>query len=406
MIRLLGDLWAIDPRRSQINVSFAGLGEADLYFANLETPIYADQANCRAKAGPHIKGKFETLVSVCDPGERYCLALANNHMMDFEEIGLNATLEACQLLGAKTFGAGVNIQAAQSPIILEYDTMRIGILARCETQFGVAEPDKPGVAALDPTVYDQLRKLKAVTDVVIISVHGGAEMCPWPSPRRQATFRSFVDAGADIVHGHHSHIPQGYEIYNESLICYGLGNFLVDPKAWQEIPNSRWSIVIDFDPFSKTSSITSASIDEDNGTIAVTARPHNSHPERQSYIEKCNAPLKNRKMLTAVWQEVSIRMYQGYYADWLGFSKRQTSPHQYARSKLKRLRRLVRRSTTWSVDPKTYQLLLRYHLFACESHSEAIATALGVLGGELEDVRTPELSALVDTLMPSSQGGP
>jgi poly-gamma-glutamate synthesis protein (capsule biosynthesis protein) len=109
--------------------------------------------------------------------------------------------------------------------------LRIGVLGRCETQFGIAL-QRPGAAALDPTLYESIRKLKSEVDVVVLSVHGAAEMVPWPSPQWQDLLRSFVDCGADIVHGHHSHIPQGYEVYQGKIIFYGLGNFLVNPADW------------------------------------------------------------------------------------------------------------------------------------------------------------------------------
>ena len=93
-------------------------------------------------------------------------------------------------------------------------------------------------------------------------------------------------------------------------------------------------------------------------------------------------------------------MYQRYRAEWLQFSLGRTLIRQNARPKLKRLRPYLRRPKTLSADSTTNQLLLWYHLFACESHIDAIATALGVLGGELEDFRTPDLSDLVDEMMP------
>jgi len=64
---------------------------------------------------------------------------------------------------------------------------------------------------------------------------------------------------------------------------------------------------------------------------------------------------------------------------------------------LGKLKRFVTKKAALEYEKREY--LLRYHLFACVSHSEAISTALGVLGGELEDLRTSETKILVEKWM-------
>ena len=53
---------------------------------------------------------------------------------------------------------------------------------------------------------------------VIVSVHAAIEDSPWPSPYIRELYHSFIDAGATVVHGHHLHVPQGYETYDEGVI--------------------------------------------------------------------------------------------------------------------------------------------------------------------------------------------
>jgi poly-gamma-glutamate synthesis protein (capsule biosynthesis protein) len=60
----------------------------------------------------------------------------------------------------------------------------------------------------------------------IVMIHGGFEWHTEPSRAQVALYRSFVDAGADLVLGHHSHVVQGLEAYNGGLIAYSLGNFV------------------------------------------------------------------------------------------------------------------------------------------------------------------------------------
>jgi poly-gamma-glutamate synthesis protein (capsule biosynthesis protein) len=61
--------------------------------------------------------------------------------------------------------------------------------------------------------------------VVIVVLHSGYEYVEEPSPPQAAAAKAAIDAGADLVIGHHAHILQGIEFYNGGVIVYGLGNF-------------------------------------------------------------------------------------------------------------------------------------------------------------------------------------
>jgi poly-gamma-glutamate synthesis protein (capsule biosynthesis protein) len=78
----------------------------------------------------------------------------------------------------------------------------------------------------------------AGADFVVVVLHGGHEHYNLPSPRMKAQFRFMVDAGADAVVGHHTHIISGYEVYKNKPIFYSLGNFCFD---WQRLRNSPWN---------------------------------------------------------------------------------------------------------------------------------------------------------------------
>ncbi len=216
---------------------------ADLVLMNLETSL-PRHLEARPKAGPALSGSIETLVRFAT--RDFVITLANNHMMDYGEIGLQETINACRNAGFETLGAGANLDTAIQPVVRNTNGVKIGILACAETQFGIAAPWQAGVAPIVPGKTEiQIRRLAERVDILIVTVHGAAEMCPWPSPKWQDLLRGFIDAGASIVHGHHSHVPQGYEEYHNGLIFYGLGNFLVEPASWRETPNTLWSIVGD-----------------------------------------------------------------------------------------------------------------------------------------------------------------
>jgi poly-gamma-glutamate synthesis protein (capsule biosynthesis protein) len=74
----------------------------------------------------------------------------------------------------------------------------------------------------------EIATLKSITDLVIVQMHGGTEYTHQPTTRQQEYAHAFVDAGADLVIGHHPHVIQGIEIYNNVPIFYSLGNFIFD----------------------------------------------------------------------------------------------------------------------------------------------------------------------------------
>ena len=402
-IILLGDICSCKNSKFNINT------DASLLLFNLETPIIKEEASAIKKAGPHLFSK-ELVLPVVNTESPLVANLANNHIMDYGDEGLKNTLAECSKKNVFVIGAGENLEQARLPIIIEVNSKKIGIIGCCETQFGISTPWKSGVASIGPGIYSAIRDLKDKVDVIIISIHGASEMSPWPSPGWQDLLRSFIDAGADMVHGHHSHVPQGYEEYNDGLIFYGLGNFVVDPKIWKDQPNTLWSIVPKINVASEKLKylITTSIISEDNdNSILVTCSNSEEFGKHKKYLEICNKPLNDKKLLTALWQEVSIRMYYLHYANYLNFPEgNQEWETLGIRNRLKSFLVGIREG----IEGKKYlatkstqsELLLWYVLFACESHRNSIATALGVLSGELDDMRTYETRALADEMMPWS----
>ena len=325
--------------------------------------------------------------------------------MDFGEEGLNDTIDFCQ--GMNYIGAGSDLNSAKAPLFIKKNDIKIGILARCETQFGIASSERAGVAFIDSTLYQSIQALKLECDFIIVSIHGSVEMCPWPSPKWQDYLRSLIDVGANVVHGHHSHIPQGYEKYKDGFIFYGLGNFLVEPKSWSHYSNTLWSItpVIQFNKQGCSCLIKTAVIKEENQKIFVTSSKPEEYDQHLCYLKKCNAPLYDRNYLEGLWQESSIRMYNLWYSKWLGFTAKDKKVivklKKLMRNRLSKLKgKILNLDSSNSKDIN--QLLLWYHLFACESHKEVISTGLGVISGEVDDLRTNEISLIVDEMMPWS----
>jgi len=214
------------------------LHDKDISSANLECPLTTIN-NPISKSGPNLSA-YPKAVEALKLAKFDVAILANNHIMDHGETALQETISVCEKADLKTVGVGANLEAAYHPLHIEVKGHRIAFLAFAEEEFSCATSETPGAAKLDLAMAGTvIRETKKRADLVIVSVHGGNEFYPVPSPRIQSWYRFLVECGADAVIGHHPHTVQGIEIYKNVPIVYSLGNFIFPaktklPKCWYE----------------------------------------------------------------------------------------------------------------------------------------------------------------------------
>jgi poly-gamma-glutamate synthesis protein (capsule biosynthesis protein) len=171
-----------------------------------------------------------------------CCVLANNHVLDFGEAGLEETLDTLKRAGLHVAGAGRNRDEASAPAVLDLPGGgRVLVFAFGSETSGVscdwaATARMSGVNRLDDlsehTVQQIAAHIESVQhpgDIVVVSLHWGANFS-YAIPREQQRFaRALIDeAGVDVVHGHSSHHVKGIEVYRERPILYGCGDSLND----------------------------------------------------------------------------------------------------------------------------------------------------------------------------------
>jgi poly-gamma-glutamate synthesis protein (capsule biosynthesis protein) len=171
-----------------------------------------------------------------------CCALANNHVADWGQSGLDETLATLRKAGVHYAGAGHDLEEATAPAQLTCDGKgRVLVFACGHPSSGVrhgdaARQNRAGVNILDDLDSQSLDRVAAAVsavkqsgDVVVVSIHWGGNW-GYDIPEEQRRFaRGLIDqAGVDIVHGHSSHHVKGLEVYNDRLILYGCGDFIND----------------------------------------------------------------------------------------------------------------------------------------------------------------------------------
>jgi poly-gamma-glutamate synthesis protein (capsule biosynthesis protein) len=406
-LTLLGDLAPVGL--SALDLA-AAAPAGSLVLANLEIPFCAAALPPRPKAGPPLRGDPALLPALAAAWPGLVVSLANNHTMDFGVAGLAATLSSVRAAGLRPFGAGPTLADAAAPLIVDHAGLRLGLLAATDRWFGVADSAEPGVSPLDPSLVDRIRQLRATTDRVIVSVHGGGEMSPWPSPQCQQTLRAFIVAGADVVHAHHPHVPLGWERWHDGWIFYGLGNTLINPALWPQSSSARrsWRVQLDLAHLAQAPQVSEwesvaaapSRLSASSASTPVTLRCTRptaalSDPD----VTDRNAPLADPALLEGLHQEYAVRLWENFYADRL-------NPGDTTARRLRLTARTLRDTAFAVFNPARWRRqrrdrgLFHYHLFSAATHSGEIATALGLLHGELPDRRTPRTHALAAQWLP------
>lgn len=191
------------------------------------------------KSGPTLCCRENAIDALMYAGFN-CFTLANNHIYDYGEAGINGVLYKAQKGGIDTVGGGRNLHEASSILYKDLNSCRVAFINCCEHEFTIATERTGGANPLDTIQqYYSIQEAKNNADFVILIVHGGLEHLQYPSKRMIQTYRFFVDAGADVVINHHQHCINGMEIYNSKPIFYGLGNFCFD---WNGKRNDKWNL--------------------------------------------------------------------------------------------------------------------------------------------------------------------
>ena len=220
---LMGDFLALS------NDFLPIIQSADLAITNLECPI-TDSQMIISKTGPALKASPRAAEFLNQAGFNL-VTLANNHIMDFGLDGLHSTLKVLESNNISYVGAGNTLRDANRSFQTKIKGKSIAIINIAENEFSTTHGDYPGANPLSlVSNYHTINEAKSNNDFVIVIYHGGNEEYNLPSPRLKETLRFYVEAGASTVVAHHSHRYSGYEIYKDSPIFYGLGNFLFDYK--------------------------------------------------------------------------------------------------------------------------------------------------------------------------------
>jgi len=165
------------------------------------------------------------------------VSTANNHMWDYGKTALFETMDNLDRVGVKFVGSNKETDKLYQPTIIEVNGKKVAFLAVTMLLNGYEKSGAVDYVATADTakLLPAIATAKTQADFIIVSMHGGVEYRATPTTEQKDLAHQIIDAGANIVIGHHTHTAEGVEEYKSGLIFYSLGNF----AFWQ--PFGYWT---------------------------------------------------------------------------------------------------------------------------------------------------------------------
>ena len=202
------------------------LQKADFTFGNLETPLTGGIARGQLFAAPitgaaMLKKTGFTLIH-----------LANNHVYDYGQAGLVATLDAVRKADLIPLGVGDNPSAAQALVRTDMNGLRIGWLGCGRTLVSQSNSGPSFWEFDEQELFSAIERDRADVDLLIVSIHIGLMYMDYPRPEHKSMAERLLAAGANLILMHHAHVLQSVQVTpDRAMCCYNLGNFVFD---WEE----------------------------------------------------------------------------------------------------------------------------------------------------------------------------
>lgn len=200
---------------------------AELVFGNLECTL--SEAGVRPKDYHSIQMRgHEAYLAGLTGAQFGVLNVANNHSLQHGRKPFQETVAKLNAAGIAAAGVNNGDYRHCREVFVEKNGLKIGFLGYSlrPRQYFTEEPLY--AEGLRDQMVEDVRRTRAAADAVVVSVHWGDEFIDRPSPEEIGIAHDVMDAGADLIIGHHPHVLRGVEKYGRGYIVYSLGNFVCD----------------------------------------------------------------------------------------------------------------------------------------------------------------------------------
>ena len=240
----LADNWYIMPKYDERNKGVSGiLSDSVLKEMRESTLMVANSEFTVSNRGTKMAGKQYTFrakperLSIYDEMGVDLLTLANNHVYDFGREAFLDMLLSFDEYKLPRIGAGKNIEEAMKPYYFIINGYKFAFVNATRAEKYIMTPEatetNPGVfRCYDPTnMVNLIKEVEKESDYVITIIHFGKEGYHELEEEQVKSAKMYIDAGSDAVIGHHAHVLQGIEFYNNKPIIYNLGDFIFNANT-------------------------------------------------------------------------------------------------------------------------------------------------------------------------------
>ena len=233
---LVGDICA--GPKTAVPAALPFLDAADAVVGNLEGPIVDGDPGSSAVPGGLLNDA--RVIQVLDAHRIRAVSLANNHMTDLPH-GVESTRRRLASAGIASFGAGRDLADALSPHVITVKDERLVLMACSWRPIGgrPATRSRSGYAPLEPSLmFSRLRACRREHPgaAIVVLTHWNYEFESAPQPAHRRLAADLLDAGADAIVGHHSHLAGGAECWDGKPAAYSLGNWFFTGRGTDGVP--------------------------------------------------------------------------------------------------------------------------------------------------------------------------
>ncbi len=202
---------------------------SDINCANLESPIVI-------KSRPISPDGFFSISKSIDYLKLLninILSIANNHIFDCGDLGIEETIEILSQNNIKYVGLGKNYEEAYKPEIVKVKNFSIAFFGATTNKFVTLRKSNYKISFLEEELIfkEFVKKIKQKVDLTVLIYHGGNEFVPFPPPSLREKLQRLLGEVFDVIITHHPHIIGGYEQSDKGFIWYSLGDFIFDSNV-------------------------------------------------------------------------------------------------------------------------------------------------------------------------------
>jgi poly-gamma-glutamate synthesis protein (capsule biosynthesis protein) len=200
---------------------------ADIVIGNLEAPLVERGEGSSALHRNQMRG-YPGVATALRRAGFSVISVANNHAVQHGVSGFDSTVNALQDSGMLVAGLKGAAPWTSRPTIVDVRGLKIGVLAYCwrPRQYSTAAP--PFSEGCEEDAIADILLLKGTCDSIIVSLHWGDEFITHPSAEQVVTAERLVEAGANVVVGHHPHVIRPAKYVGSGIVVHSLGNFVSD----------------------------------------------------------------------------------------------------------------------------------------------------------------------------------